>query len=350
MHRFFTVLGLALMLASISMVPNAAAQEPDTPLLSGRFYTQGSGKPGLGFAVTDDVNGAFYSTYLQLGGPSVIGYPVSQRFMSGGLATQVFERQVLQATPNGVDLLATFDLMSTAGLDPWLSANYAIPPLEPLLDPLSVLDTSPTLKAAYYNVPDAQTLNGLPTAPVTDFVTVRTLRTQRAAIYESLSDAAGATYASVGDIVREAGLFPATVFQPQTLAQAAAGSAPGGSNTPPESTAPEQAPPLQVAATPSDTQPVSGATLKLYVKVADSSGNPVSGAKVLVIVHYPLKTPDEAYAVDGIFFGPETDYRGNTVIDIALDPAVPAGTAISYEVSAVYPPSIGKVDVDSTIY
>ncbi|GIW06131.1 MAG: hypothetical protein KatS3mg060_0936 [Dehalococcoidia bacterium] len=341
-----TVFGLTALVVALVTSP-AAAQEADSPLLGGRFYTQGSSQSGLGFAVVDNDAAAMFSAYLAYGGPDYLGYPISRRFISGGYITQVFQNAVLQATPSGIRPLSVMDLLSTAGLDGWLATNHLIPPVDPAVDHAAALNEYASLRDAYgWLGPD---LNGRVTARAQDMGGVLTLRTQRTAIYESLIDGT-IRYARAGEIARDAGIFPSNAFQPQTRAQAAAGD-PAPVAAPPATTdVPDNPPPLYVAAVPAVRSPVSGEVTKVTVRVTDVTGQPVAGAKVLVIVHYPLKPGDEeAYTVDGVFFGPETDARGTSVVDVQIDPAVPAGVPAQLEVSAVYPPSVGKVAVDFVI-
>src|SRR5262245_28984569 len=125
MRRLLPLLSIAAMLLTPLAVPGAHAQEGDVPLISGRFYTQAVGRPGLGFAVVDDEYAQFFSALAAFGGPEVIGYPISRRFVSGDLVTQVFQRQVMQMAPEGVVLLPTLDVLSSIGLDSWLAKNYS---------------------------------------------------------------------------------------------------------------------------------------------------------------------------------------------------------------------------------
>ncbi|MFN8533023.1 MAG: hypothetical protein U0556_05720 [Dehalococcoidia bacterium] len=345
MRRLFAIFGLTALLLVFALP--GSAQEPDSPLVGGRFYTQASGQPGLGFAVVDDASAAIYSAYVGYGGPEALGYPISRRFNSGGAITQVFQRATLQALSGGVRPLSVMDLLSTAGLDNWLAQNYSIPPVDPTIDPDAALAESPSHGAAYGWL--GADFNGRVTSRVQDFSTVRTLRTQRSAIYESLADGS-LFYAPAGEIARDAGIFPAAAFRAQTRAQAAAGEPAGGPGSPPAVGASDLPPPLYLAVVPAVKSPVSGELTKLTVRVTDLNGQPVAGAKVLVIVHYPLKPGDEeAYTVDGVFFGPETDSRGTSVVDVTIDPAVPAGVTCQFDVSAVYPPMVGKVTLDFTV-
>jgi hypothetical protein len=347
MRRLGAVLGLTLLLGGLFALPPASAQEPESPLLGGRFYTQGSTQTGLGFAVVDDEAAAMFGAYAAYGGPDYLGYPISRRFVSGGYVTQVFQNAVLQALPDGIRPLSVMDVLSSAGLDGWLATNHLIPPVDPAVDHLAALNEHPSLRDAYgWLGPD---LNGRVTARAQDMGGVLALRTQRTAIYQSLVDGS-IRYARAGEIAREAGIFPASAFQPQTRAQAAAGPTGPSAAPPPAAGVPDTPPPLYVAAVPAVRSPVSGETTRVTVRVSDVNGQPVAGAKVLVIVHYPLKPgEEEAYTVDGVFFGPETDARGISVVDVLIDPAVPAGVPSQLEASAVYPPSVGKVAIDFVV-
>jgi hypothetical protein len=347
MQRRSALFGLAAIVGALIVGAPAAAQEPDSPLLGGRFYTQGSGQFGLGFAVVDDDAAAMFTIYSAYGGPDYLGYPISRRFISGGYLTQVFQNGVLQARPDGIRPLSVMDLLSSAGLDGWLAIHHLIPPLDPTVDHEAALSEYPSLHDAYgWLGPD---LNGRVTARARDMGGVLTLRTQRTAIYQSLLDGS-VRYARAGEIARDAGIFPASVFLPQTRAQAAVGGSGPSSNLPAVSSSLDNPPPLYVTAVPAVRFPASGEVTRLTVRVSDVNGQPVAGAKVLVIVHYPLKPGDEeAYTVDGVFFGPETDTRGVSVVEVQIDPAVPAGVPAQFEVSAVYPPALGKAAIDFVI-
>ncbi|MCS6803177.1 MAG: hypothetical protein RMM58_14200 [Chloroflexota bacterium] len=346
MQLRLTLLGMLTILSAAVAAP-LSAQEPDSPLLGGRFYTQGSPHVGLGFAVVDDEAAPLFSAYVAYGGPDYLGYPISRRFTSGGYVTQVFQNGVLQARPEGVRLLSVMDLLSSIGLDGWLATHHRIPPVDPTIDSEEALNEHPSLRDAYGWL--GADLNGRVTARARDMGGVLTLRTQRTAIYQSLSDGT-IFYARAGEIARDAGIFPASVFQPQTRAQAAGGGSLPGSSPPAASSSSDTPPPLYLTAVTATRSPASGATTKVTVRVSDASGQPVAGAKVLVIVNYPLKPGDEeAYTVDGIFFGPETDSRGVSVVDVLIDPAVPAGVPAQIAISAVYPPAIGKTTIDFVV-
>src|SRR5262245_3099695 len=70
------------------------AQTPeDFDIPNGHFYTQGRGSypPGYGFAVVDD-GIQFWTSMRQLGGPPVVGFPISQRYVQNGQVMQSFQK------------------------------------------------------------------------------------------------------------------------------------------------------------------------------------------------------------------------------------------------------------------
>jgi hypothetical protein len=80
--------------------------------------------------------------------------------------------------------------------------------------------------------------------------------------------------------------------------------------------------------------------------VTDSAGRPVPSALILSLVHYPLKSDDTAYAVDGIFFSKDrTDANGMINANFTIDALVPSGLSITVDISAIYPPTAGTISV-----
>lgn len=349
MRRFGAAIAAAVMIAGAVPLTSVFAQQPETPLLNGVFYTQGSGTPGLGFAVVDDANGDFYSTYAWYGGAAALGYPLSRRFSHEGADMQVFQKHVLHATPGGVTLLPTLDVLSQKGLDQWLNANYQIPPVEDLsgTDPLAILETAPNMSAAYWGSHfDPTGYMGYPTARVVNYADGATLRTQRTAIYERLS---GVTFALVGEIARASGVFPAGAFQPQSVQQATAPATTAPVNAPTGGSQSATTESLVVSAVVSSAVVTAAEPVRIAVRVTDAAGRPLAGAAVIAIVHYPPKSENEAWAVDGVFFGTPTDDRGQSVVVATIDPTVPVGLGAQIEVSAVYPPGGGQSFVDVVI-
>ena len=216
-----------------AFTPTDAAQSADFPLAAGHFYTQASG-PGQGargFRITDEDGIPFWTAYTRLGGPDVLGYPISRRFVWDGLIVQATQRAVLQWQPdvNRVVVLNLMDKMHELGLDGWLAERYGIPrPLEPaafeqglpwsqvVARRLALLDADPAIRSAFYSVSawaDPLEVYGLPTSYVEDKGSHSAIRLQRAVIQHWKVDVPGVqagqvTIAPVGEMAKSAGLMP----------------------------------------------------------------------------------------------------------------------------------------------
>jgi hypothetical protein len=179
--RLGAVATVLVALAAVILGPPSApvyAQQPaeEFPIPGGQFYTQtrGSYPPGFGFAVVDD-GIQFYTALRQLGGPAVAGYPISQRFFTGGRPAQAFQRVILiwdstagQAIvqPTGPNLaLIPSDALVPA---PWvgLPAGPGMPPagqapggFPGFLPPIG---GQPAPPAAPYGLPYGQPYSGQP--------------------------------------------------------------------------------------------------------------------------------------------------------------------------------------------
>jgi hypothetical protein len=84
---------LALMLSA----PPPDIQDWDIP--GGHFYLQANGfgaAGGLGYAVVDDAEAAFWTEFERLGGLQRVGYPITSRFRHNGFQTQAFQKMALQ--------------------------------------------------------------------------------------------------------------------------------------------------------------------------------------------------------------------------------------------------------------
>lgn len=134
-RRFGALLAVgALLLSAVAVWPSvrtAEAQQPEEfDIPNGRFYTQarGSYPAGFGFAVADD-GIQFWSTMRQLGGPEVVGYPISQRFMVRGQVAQAFQRLIfVWDSPTGVaQLRQTGEALAIVPSDALVPAPYAGP-------------------------------------------------------------------------------------------------------------------------------------------------------------------------------------------------------------------------------
>ncbi|MCS7002191.1 MAG: hypothetical protein NZ518_05010, partial [Dehalococcoidia bacterium] len=82
--------------------PTAEAQVPDFALpgpVRARFYTQASGAPGLGYAVSNADNIPFLDFFERNGGVAVFGFPITHRHLFRGFTIQAFQKLVLQYLP-----------------------------------------------------------------------------------------------------------------------------------------------------------------------------------------------------------------------------------------------------------
>ena len=234
------LIAIALLVVGGLVAPQPAVADPlsvEYPLASGRFYTQTGDSPEAtrGFRITDEDGIPFWTQYQNLGGPAVLGYPISRRFHWDGLVVQATQRAVLQWQPDHgqVVVLNLMDKMHDLGLDDWLASRYSVPkPLDPSADAgqawseivdkrLSLLDADPAIKDAYYTLaPTGRLLDvfGLPTSAVEDKGTHFAVRLQRAVLQHWKIDTATAragqiTIASMGEIAREAGLLPPAALE-----------------------------------------------------------------------------------------------------------------------------------------
>lgn len=221
-----------------TFVPTAAAQphpaQPDYAITNGHFFTQANGlggQGGSGYSIVDDGQTQFWSAFQQLGGVGVLGYPSSQTFTSGGFTYQATQRALLQWQPDGVHFANVFDLLSAAGKDDWLLAQFQVPKSQNwssdtgkswpdvVANHLAILDQFPALKAAYLADPDYLDHFGLPMA-IADEGNVVVLRCQRMVFQLWKTDvpwakAGQVTLALGGDIAKQGGLVPATAQTPQ---------------------------------------------------------------------------------------------------------------------------------------
>jgi beta-N-acetylhexosaminidase len=103
---------------------------------AGRFYTEGAGGGDFGYPITDEGDIAFWTAYAALGGPTALGYPISQRFELDGAPVQLTQRALLRWDPHQetVTLVNAFELFSRAGA--FLGWPGCLPPL-PSSEPIS---------------------------------------------------------------------------------------------------------------------------------------------------------------------------------------------------------------------
>jgi len=215
----------------------AAAAHPgqlDYDVSSGHFYGQANGQGGqgsTGYTIIDDGQANFWTAFQADGGVATLGYPSSQRFTSGGFVYQATQRALLQWQADGVHFANIFDMLSAAGKDDWLLAQFQVPKSQSwssdagktwpdvVANHLAILDQAPAVKAAYLADPDYLDHFGLPMA-VADEGNVVVVRCQRVVFQLWKQDvpwakAGQVTVALGGDIAKQAGLVPQAAQTPQ---------------------------------------------------------------------------------------------------------------------------------------
>ncbi|HEY7065959.1 MAG TPA: hypothetical protein VII06_31085 [Chloroflexota bacterium] len=217
--------------------PAAAAPAAiDWAIPNGWFYTQvqgqATGPDARGYAVSDANGMRFWSEYQRLGGPTLLGYPVSRRYTTDNGAAQVFQRALLRYDQNADRIVVSqlLDRLSREGRDGDLETRWSIPPLEmpvpadapPELvdDRLNVLLADyPALRAYYDSAPDGRGLFGAPTSGVQDAGDFYVVRFQNGALQLWKRDmpwakAGDVTAANIGEIAAALGIFPDEALQP----------------------------------------------------------------------------------------------------------------------------------------
>jgi len=206
----------------------------DYDVPGGHFYGQANGnggKDGNGYTIVDDAQARFWTAFLRDGGVSTLGYPSSQRYTSGGFVYQATQRALLQWQADGVHFANVFDMLSAAGKDDWLLAQFQIPKSQSwssdagkswpdvVAHHLAILDQAPAIKAAYLADPDYLDHFGLPMA-IADEGNVVVVRCQRVAFQlwkqeVPWAKAGQVTVALGGDIAKQAGIVPQSAQTPQ---------------------------------------------------------------------------------------------------------------------------------------
>jgi hypothetical protein len=215
----------------IAVPPATTPLDVDMP--DGHFFKQANGFGGagaVGFAVVDDVDGAFWSEFQRLGGVERLGYPVSNRFTYQGFVTQAFQKFVLQWRPENAQAVAVnvFDELTQRGSDGWLASTRQVPapaavdPLEGDAAAEDILASHLLLLAPYQALLDFYTADsaamdtyGLPLA-VRAYSSAVVVRLQRASLQLSAADGT-VTVSNGGDMAKDAGLLPATATSPMAL-------------------------------------------------------------------------------------------------------------------------------------
>ena len=200
----------------------------DFPIPNGHLYLQTGG-----YTISDENGIALLREYRRLGGPDVLGYPISNRFSVGGTVFQATQKALLQwrsaeqrAVPANI-----FDELSKAGRDEWLLAFRQTPKqLEPsasvgttwgetVFSRQALLDSEPSIRTRYFLVSDPLSTFGLPTSAAQDMgnhVAIRFQRTvmQRWKIDVPWAKAGDVTIANAGEVARDGGLIPAAPLRP----------------------------------------------------------------------------------------------------------------------------------------
>jgi hypothetical protein len=214
----------SLIVPIVTLPINPFTESLDTPLDNGHFYTQGngfSGGGGLGYTVFDDDNAPLWSEYQRYGGVDALGYPISNRFLYGGLVTQAFQQGALQWQPDLGQAVPinVLDDLHDHGSDDWLDRSRQVPPAPASGQPgdAGLLADYPDILAVYQSNPDAY---GLPVA-VKDYGQLIGARFQRSTLQQWKVDqpfAAAGTIVpgSAGDLAKAAGLWPLDATTPGT--------------------------------------------------------------------------------------------------------------------------------------
>jgi S1-C subfamily serine protease len=326
----------------------------DYEIVNGYFFTQTGGSPDQGYSITDENGIPRWQEYQRLGGPDVLGYPISQRFQWHGFVVQATQKAVLQWQPElgrvvPVNLL---DELSRAGKDDWLLTQHLIPRPEAFPDEagltfhqvvdkrLQLLDPYPALRTAFLSASDPLESSGLPVAPVADVGPALVLRAQRRAfqlwkVDTPFAQAGQVTVVNGGDLGKEATLFPAPASQPEPAWRQIA--TPPGSNV--------QLSPQEVARLRQVIEQARPAVVKLTDGaqglgsgiIFDPSGLILTNSHVVVALRGEGASPRPVVAVltDGRQFPVHTlgadDWTDIAVVKIEGPnlPAVPLGTARS---------------------
>jgi len=238
-----TVVPRAAPAVNTNAQPLVVLPTPDWPVPDGHFYTQTNGQPPLasptGYSVTNRDGIPFWDEFQRLGGPAVVGYPISPRFSFQGSISQVFQRAVLQwnAQARQVHLMNVLQAIDEAGKGDWLVQTYRVPARLPASfdrgknwdetagDRLALLRADRALEQKYRSAPDPLAIYGLPDSQVVDQGDHRAIRLQRTVLRLWKQDkpwakAGEVTADNSGEYAVQAGLFPREAMvaeQPSTV-------------------------------------------------------------------------------------------------------------------------------------
>lgn len=197
------------------------------PAIESRFY------PQTGFAVRDRDGVSFLSEFDRLGGPPLLGYPVSRVFEAGGFLRQAFQRGILQwrADTGTPALVNVMDLLFDAGMDgPLLQKGV---PAHLTGDDGSGGDfgrareirlgwlTEPAVQRAYLSSSDPLSFYGLPTSRPERHGPFVAQRFQRGVLQLWVDEVPGMPAPGrvvgvlAGDLAIESGLVPKGALTPE---------------------------------------------------------------------------------------------------------------------------------------
>ena len=259
-HSRRDVLQIAAPLTAAGLVPVRRAigdsRDADIPLdfevADGHHYRQATGTEAGGYEVRNLGPLRWWDIFRRLGGPGILGYPVSRLYRRDGFALQLLQFGLLQASGDagGIEPANLLQILDRAGLVEWLLHFKGVPP--PIPDDggqsfdesvrirLSWL-TDDAIRARFERNPDpvrwvtwrpldAQVRWGLPMSFPARMGPFVAQRFQRGVLQRWVEPVAGlprpgtVTAAFVGEFLVEAGLVPASARQPidSTQARAAA--------------------------------------------------------------------------------------------------------------------------------
>jgi hypothetical protein len=246
MPRLLSAVVLAALLA-MSLAPASvlADDSSDFDVAGGHFFSQTNQTmtgPGAGGYSVSDWNGIpFWSYFTQNGGPEILGYPVSRRFLWDGYVCQATQRAIMQWNPTTqkVQLVNVFDDLSSIGKDAWLATMHLAPPVQistgeaqagstPLPFLLLAhfrfgwLYQDPSIFQRYFDTPNHYDIYGLPTSSVQDLGPYWAARFQRVVMYHwkgsvPWANSDGVAIGLAGDLFKELGGIPAAALQLENM-------------------------------------------------------------------------------------------------------------------------------------
>ncbi len=205
----------------------SAAGEWD--IAQGRFFTQTAegALPGYGYAVIDDQVAGFWTEFQRLGGVSVVGYPVSRRYICDGYICQAFQKMILrwEGHEGRVSVVSVFEQLSALGYDQLIDMDWMVPNTSAFNERgldwntvagrrLRLLDREEDFRQFFFGVSDDWIrFHGLPLGPIAEYEAVRVLRTQKTVLQQWRMDTPWAKAGEVilangGLLAREYGLIP----------------------------------------------------------------------------------------------------------------------------------------------